>query len=265
MVFTTLAEESILANIQLRKFNNSMKKSLLLIFVCGVLSLNTGYTQSLKEYFGAVNSFLSTYVQDGRVSYKKVAGNFGEAKSIYKMQCDMDLSKASADTKKAFYINAYNLIVVYQVAKYYEFNSKSPMDQSGFFDKIKHKVGGEMMTLNQLEIKKLLMPYRDARIHFVLACAAKSCPPLASFAYIPEKLDDQLDTRTKLAVNNKEWLRLKKESKKVMLSKIFDWYKRDFTMNGVTTIQFINKYRKEPIPGNFKIDYYEYDWSLNNG
>lgn len=241
----------------------NMKKNLFLIFVCSSLCLNISYAQSLKEYFGAVNTFLSTYVENGRVSYKKVADNFKEAKAIYKMQCDMDLSKVSSDEKKAFFINAYNVVVVYQVAKYYEFNSKSPMDQSGFFDKMKHKVGGEMMTLNQLEIKKLLMPYKDARIHFVLACAAKSCPPLASFAYVPEKLNNQLDVRTKLAINDTEWLRLKSESKKVELSKIFDWYKRDFNTNGLTTIQFINKYRKNPIPGNFEIGYYEYDWSLN--
>ena len=66
----------------------------------------------------------------------------------------------------------------------------------GFFDGIKHTVMGEEVTLNQLE-KGLLYPqFPDPRLHFVLVCAAKGCPPLDNCAYQPEKLDDQLTKRT---------------------------------------------------------------------
>ncbi|TRX55538.1 DUF547 domain-containing protein [Fulvivirga sp. M361] len=220
---------------------------------------------SLEDYFNKANTFLKTNVKDGKVDYKDIVRHFSEIENLYNYQSTINLNGASDQEQKAFYINAYNLIVIYQIAKYYEFNKKSPMDQSGFFDKMKHTVAGSLMTLNQLEIKKLLLVYKDPRIHFVLACAAKSCPPLASYAFHPEKLEQQLETRTKMALNDTDWLRLNTDQKKVFLSKIFDWYRKDFTQNGNTVVQYINQYRDSPIPPDFTVDFYKYDWSLNEG
>ena len=50
-------------------------------------------------------------------------------------------------------------------------------------------------------------------------------------------------------------------AKTAELSKIFDWYKRDFKEGG--PIAFINKRRSSPLPNDVKISYQEYDWSLN--
>ncbi len=240
-----------------------MKKAIFILL--GVLTLgNASVATDLPAFFSLADAFLKKNVENGKVHYKEINANFSEVESLYKVIEKMDLSSASDASKKAFYINAYNIIVIYQVSKYYPL--KSPLDRSGFFDKVKHTIGGETMTLNALEIKKLVLTYKDPRIHFVLACAAKSCPPLASFAYQPDQLDKQLDTRTKLSVNNKEWLRLSAGNKQVSLSKIFDWYKKDFTMNGENTVlEFINKYRASPIPGSYTVSYYEYDWGLNEG
>ncbi|MEL7004684.1 MAG: DUF547 domain-containing protein, partial [Bacteroidota bacterium] len=149
------------------------------------------------------------------------------------------------------------------VTKYYPL--RSALDQSGFFNKVKHKVAGESMTLNFLEVKKLVLEYEDPLIHFALACAAESCPPLASGAYFPDQLKKQLTERTRLSINDKEWLRVKPSQKKVQISKIFDWYKKDFGMSGISTLEFINKYRKIKIPENYMIEYYEYNWGLNEG
>jgi hypothetical protein len=172
----------------------------------------------------------------------------------------MDVSGFSDAEKKSFYINAYNLIVIYQVSKYYPL--KSPLDASGFFDAVRHKVAGESLTLNVLEYKKLLIPHKDARIHFALACAAKSCPPLASFAFSAESLDTELDKRTRLSINDAEWLRVSNGS--VQLSKIFQWYDKDFLREGGSILGFVNAYRTTKIPANYRIDYYEYDWALND-
>jgi hypothetical protein len=174
----------------------------------------------------------------------------------------MDLSNTSALEKKSFYIHAYNLIVIYQIAKYYPL--KSPLDQSGFFDKVKHQVGGEAMTLNYLEIKKIIIPYQDPRIHFALACAAKGCPKLATFSYSTDNLDQQLTIRTKLALNDPAFTRVNNAQKKVEVSKIFDWYEKDFTQEGMSVLSFINQYRDEPIPTNYTLTFYEYDWQLND-
>ena len=240
-----------------------MKKAIVIFFSLMALG-NVVMGASLSSFFTQADAFFKKYVENGMVHYKEISANFSEVESLYKDIENMDLSSANDPSKKAFYINAYNLIVIYQVSKYYPL--KSPLDRSGFFDKVKHTVAGESMTLNALEIKKLVLTYKDPRIHFVLACAAKSCPPLASFAYVPGQLDKQLDTRTKLSLNNTGWLRLNAGNKSVSISKIFDWYKKDFTMNGQNTVlEFINKYRSSPIPSSYSVSYYEYDWGLNDG
>lgn len=217
---------------------------------------------SLPEFFSEADDFLEKWVMKGDVNYAGVKKNFSQIESLYQQVGAMNLSEASKAEEKAFYINAYNLVVIYQVAKYYPL--KSPMNKSGFFDQVDHTVAGKRMTLNELEIKQLVLPYGDPRIHFALACAAKSCPPLASFAYQPTKLDSQLEQRTKKSVNNAEFVRVDAATSQVSVSKIFDWYKKDFTQGGQTITEFLNKYRSSSIPASYRIGYYEYDWSLND-
>lgn len=233
-----------------------MKKILtLLVFVS---SVSFGQVEP-NTFFKDVDAFLVKYVVDGRVDYKSLKNNMTPIDGLYTQVNNMNLAGVEDNVKKAFYLNAYNVIVIYHVTKYYPL--KSPLDQSGFFDQVKHKVAGELLTLNALEIKKVILPYKDARIHFALACAAISCPKLASFAYQPTILGKQLDERTKLAINDKSFIKL--NSDKVEVSQIFKWYERDFVSGGSTVISFINKYRNNKIPGTHMLGYYEYDWKLN--
>lgn len=233
------------------------------LFLAATLLVSfTGYSQSVNTFFNDSDTFFKKYVSDGSVSYASVKKNISEIDGLYKQVGDMNLSKENDVNKKTFYINAYNIIVIYWVAKHYPL--KSPLDDSGFFDKVKHKVAGEDLTLNALEIKKLLSTFKDARVHFVLACAARSCPPLASFAYTPDQLDKQLTERTTQALNNPNWLKVQSTKKKVELSKIFEWYNKDFTAGGKSLIEWINQYRKEKIPTSYSVGYYEYDWALND-
>ncbi|MDN5212456.1 DUF547 domain-containing protein [Fulvivirgaceae bacterium BMA12] len=235
-----------------------MKKVFTILLSLGLLSAQG---QDLNQFYKQVDSFLGKYTKDGRVSYDKINKSLKDVEPIYKQIGEMNLSNASDNEKIAFYINAYNMIVIYQVAKYYPL--KSALDQSGFFDKVKHKVAGEMITLNALEIIKLLRNYKDPKFHFVLACAAKGCPKLASYAYYPDKLQEQIDARTKTALNDSRFIRVNDNSNKVNVSMIFKWYIKDFTQNGQSVISFINTYKTNKIPDNYQLDYYPYDWSLN--
>ncbi len=236
-----------------------MRQIIVLIFSIAVAF--TSRATDLKSFTAEADQFFKKYVADGSVSYKQIKLNFHEVEILYGKIGSANLTGRSEQEKKAFYINAYNVIVIYWVVKHYPL--KSPMDNSGFFDKVRHNVAGEQITLNALEIKKLLQPYKDARFHFVLACAAKSCPPLANFAYTPENVDQQLTTRTRLALNDKAWLKIYPSQKKAELSKIFDWYKGDFGGDEKALISWINLYRSEKIPATYTVGFYDYNWNLN--
>jgi hypothetical protein len=235
-------------------------KTLLVTLLFLATSLMSFGGDQLSAFTSSSDYFLKKYVSNGSVAYTKIKQNIGEVEALYALIGKMYLSGVDVAMQKSFYINAYNIIVIYWVAKHYPL--KSPLDNSGFFDKVKHKVAGEEITLNSLEIKRLLFPYKDARLHFALACAAKSCPPLASFAYTPVTLDKQLTERATAALNNPGWLKINNAEKKVELSKIFEWYKKDFTADGKTELEWINQYRKEKIPATYAVGFYQYNWVL---
>ncbi len=232
-----------------------------ILFFTFCLAVSSGQATDISSFITLADGFFKKYVSNGQVAYSKIKQKSTEIEGLYKQIGDIHLNGLDDNAKKAFYINSYNLIAIYVITKHYPL--KSPMDVKGFFDKELHTVAGEKMTLNDLEKKKLLQPYKDARFHFALVCAARSCPLLPSFAFQPDKLDQQLTERATLALNNKEWVRVYPEQKKVGLSKIFDWYKADFTSDGRTALEWINSFRKEKIPNNFVVGYYEYDWALN--
>ncbi len=143
------------------------------------------------------------------------------------------------------------------------FPTKSPLDDKGFFDKTKYKLAGKSITLNDIENTILRAEFKDPRFHFVLVCGAIGCPPLINEAYMPGTLDALLTKQTKLALNGNYFIKVNDKKKTVEGSEIMKWYIEDFTMNGGSEIDFINTYRDEKVPSNYKLTYSKYDWNLN--
>lgn len=219
----------------------------------------TGYTQSKNNFFNSSNELFQKHVVNGRVDYKSLKGD-GKLESLITEISNTDASKLSPLEKKAFYINAYNLLVINAIAKDYPINS--PMDITGFFDGVKHKIAGEKKTLDEVENKILRPTYDDSRFHFVLVCGAVGCPPIINKAYFPETLDKQMEKQARLAINN-NFINVDVANKTVEVSEIMKWYKEDFTSKSQTEIDYINKYRTVKIPEDFKLRYSKYNWALN--
>jgi hypothetical protein len=212
-----------------------------------------------QSFFDEVHSFMSTEVTNGTLDYASLQSN-STLKSLMKQIKGANLDQADDATKKAFYINAYNLHVINQAVSNYPLSSVQEV--KGFFDGKKITVAGRNRTLNDLEKKELLKPYNDGRLHFVLVCGALGCPPITNFAYRPEQLDAQLDKQTRLALNDKNFIQT--SPGKIGLSQIFKWYPTDFGKNLDGVLDFINKYRNTPLSKSDKVSYYNYDWSLND-
>ena len=49
-----------------------------------------------------------------------------------------------------------------------------------------------------------------------------------------------------------------------ILNKIFDWYTDQFVDNAGSLINYVNKYRFYKVPKHYKVEFQEYDWSLND-
>jgi hypothetical protein len=216
---------------------------------------------SIGDFTQEADALLKNYVQDGKVDYRALADDTQSLEALYQQIGEVSLEGVSDTEKKAFYVNAYNIITIYQVVQHYPVSS--PMDIPGFFDKIKHQVAGETFTLNELEKGRLFKQYFDPRLHFVLVCAAESCPQLVSYAYQPDKLDRQLEERTRQVLNDPDFIRLKPAKNEVAVSKIFEWYGEDFLQEAPSLAAYINRYREKPIPSRYDVSFYEYSWQLN--
>lgn len=218
------------------------------------------YAQDLETFFTKTNTFLGEHVKNGKLAYADINKDQSALDEILKIAEGISVKSSNAKNYQAFWINAYNLSVIKGIIDNYP--TKSPLDNKGFFDKTTYSLGGKQITLNDIEHKLLRAKFKDARFHFVLVCGAVGCPPLINKAYLPSTLDTQLETQTKKALNG-SFLKVNTKKKKVEASEIMKWYKEDFTMDGMTEIDFINKYRTEQIPDNYKLSYFTYNWSLN--
>ena len=214
---------------------------------------------NLTTFFSTANAFFKQHVQYNKVKYQDIKRSPRDLNKLLDIIAKTDVSKNSETEQKAYHINAYNLLVIKTVIDNYPL--KRPLELDGFFDKIKYVVGGKSYTLDKLEKDKLLHKYNDARLHFVLVCAAISCPPIANFAYMPEKLEEQLETRTKQAINNVVFIQYNDYDNKVDISEIFKWYMNDFQP---TVKEFINKYRNDKLPEGIEMGYYIYNWTIND-
>lgn len=213
------------------------------------------------DFFDLADAFFKKYVTDGRVDYLSLYANPEELNVLVKLMEAEDLGDKSTGYQKAFWMNAYNLTVIKSVVMRKDL--KSPKDDRSFFSGEKHKVAGQMLSLDEIEHKMLLGEHKDERIHFGVACAAEGCPSLASFSYHPDSIEQQILAQTKKVFNDGNFIRVNDSAKAVEVSKIFDWYKKDFQKTGMDIIAYINQYRDKKIPADYKVAYYEYDWNLN--
>lgn len=218
--------------------------------------------ENSDAFFEAANQFFAQYVVDKRLKYAEIKAQPAVLNKLIEQLAQYSLEGKSPAWQQAFWINAYNLCVIQGVVQAYPM--RSPQEVPGFFEQPGYKVAGQTLSLNQLEKQQLFEAFGDPRFHFVLVCAAVSCPPLAAFAYQPDKLDQQLDEQTRLALNDDGFVRVNHAAKKIQLSQIFNWYAHHFGGSQQAIRNFINQYRKQPLPESYSLGYYPYDWSLND-
>ncbi|PKA82536.1 uncharacterized protein DUF547 [Ulvibacter sp. MAR_2010_11] len=227
------------------------------LFFVGILNVTA---QSPQAFFDEADALFGKYVANGKVDYKALHSNPQTLQIALTTAKNTRVSISKPDEYQAFWINAYNLAVLQGVLSNYPTNS--PLDTKGFFDTVKYDVGGQSLTLNDIENKMLRAKFDEPRFHFVLVCGAKGCPPLISQAYRPSVLEKQLQQQTVLALNNDSFIKV--TGGEVSVSEIFKWYREDFVKEGKSEINFLNSYRKEKISPNSKLSYYTYDWRLNS-
>ncbi len=171
------------------------------------------------------------------------------------------------DEQLAYWLNAYNAFTVKIVADNYPVPSiKDIKNGIPFVNTVWDikfiKIEKAVYDLNNIEHGIVRPKFKEPRAHFALNCASVSCPRLRNEAYTPEQLEEQLSDQARYFLTNTVKNKIA-DPQQVELSKIFSWFKGDFTDSGLSLIEFLNQYAPIQISKEAKINHLDYDWNLN--
>jgi len=166
--------------------------------------------------------------------------------------------------KIAFYGNAYNAYTFQTILDAAPVESIRDIKPDAW-EASRWTVAGRTMSLNEMEHKKLRGDLKEIRVHFVLVCAARSCPKLPNKALVPEGLDGQLDRYAKAFFTDTTRNRVDVAGGKVYLSKLLDWYRGDFNDDPAAYMaKFVDADARAFLEaGEFAVVFNDYDWRLN--
>jgi hypothetical protein len=207
--------------------------------------------------------------RDGNVDYKGLQKDSLELQQYLDLltQNPPDENCWTKEEQLAYWINLYNSYTIKLVIDHYPIKSikdigsviQIPFVNSPWDIRL-IEIEGKKYDLNNIEHDILRKKFDEPRIHFAINCASFSCPKLRPEAYTADQLESQLKDQTMAFINDPE--RNKISQNKAEVSKIFDWFKSDFTKNG-SLREFLNKYAQHDINLDAKISFLEYNWSLN--
>ena len=227
-------------------------------------------------------------IDDGRasqVNYKALAEDRAALTAYLQSLSAVTTTQYAAWSKPqqyAFLTNAYNAFTIEKILTRYP-DLKSIRDfgivfgnpwKDRFFTLL-----GKPQHLDGIEHEVMRAPglFDDPRVHVAVNCAAIGCPMLANRAFAPERIDAQLDQLFMRFMADRSRNRYNPQTKTVELSRIFEWYSKDFDKGhkGFSSVNdVVAKYadqladapdnRAQLRSGQVSIRFLEYDWSLND-
>jgi hypothetical protein len=226
------------------------------------------WNRLLSAYYNPVKGF----------DYKALKAKDAAAlQSIRQQLGRVNVAALTPKQQLAHWINVYNVNTVATIIEGYPTKSirdlsTDPLIRLNVFKKERVPVGNAKLSLNDVENEKIRDGFKDARIHFAINCAAKSCPPIRMEAFTGEKLDAQLDEQARTFLNGPHGARFKQDGGEltITVTKIMDWFSDDFekwTPGGKAA--FVRRYvpadkqRMIDQAKEIEFEYDDYDWDLN--
>jgi len=248
---------------------------------------------SLKH---SINELIATAGDTGanRLDYTRLSGSpayreYRIASAALRM---LDLTTLSSrEARLAFWINVYNALVIDAVLSFHVRRSvtEGRLGLLAFFRRAAYAVASHRLSCDDIEHGilrdnrghpfipgpqfapadprfALIVRPPDARVHFALNCASRSCPAIS--AYDVEQIERQLDLAARSFVATD--VDVEPSQGIVHVSRIFRWFASDFGGHaGVLTT--LRRYlpdddRRQWLQaheGRVRLVYRPYDWGLN--
>lgn len=241
--------------------------TLLILSSCAVEKSDSVSKPIKHDLFTAI---LQEYVDSiGRVDYA------GLQRDSAKLNEYLDLLEGhhpndkywSESEQLAYWINAYNAYTLQLIIRHYPIKSIKDITPLAIpyvvspWDLKFIKIEGRKYDLINIEHGIIRKQFNQPMIHFGLVCAANSCPKLRTEAYTAEEVEEQLFDQANDFIND--------QTKNITggadpsVSKIFRWYKGDFT-DSTSLVEYLNQFSNDSISPDADVKFQDYDWQLND-
>ncbi len=251
----------------------------LALAAAGTASAGEPDRASLDREHAAWTGLLQRYVSGGLVGYAALRRDATPELDRYLRTLESveraELEAWPRADQLAFWINAYNAYTVRLVLDHYPLRSIRSIGLfpgSAFKKKVIpfERVAGRRLSLDDVEHRVLRERFGDARVHFAIVCASRSCPVLRGEAYRGRDLDAQLDEAARAFLRDPTRNRHDAASATLFLSSIFDWFRGDFERAAGTLPAFVARYADDSTAealrrGGVRVEFLDYDWSINEG
>ena len=238
-----------------------------------------------------LDRILNLYVRDGLVYYRALRAERTVldryVRALREVPAGFD--GWSTGQRIAFWLNAYNALVLRTVVAHYPIRGDSPgyppdsiRQIPGAFEGITHTVAGRELTLDAIE-SSALASLGDPRVFLALGRGAVGSGRLRSEAYSAARLEEQLAAVVEEFATEPWGVALDRLADTVRVSPIFGWRRealirayadRGWTDSGRSPIEraVLNLIESSLFPSEraflaqntFSFEYQEFDWRLND-
>lgn len=178
-------------------------------------------------------------------------------------QANFDSFQTPSD-RLAHFLNSYNALSMNVVLEKGIPKSNSGLRKVKFFFLTKMLIAGNKMSLYDFE-KDYVRKAGDERVHFALNCMSVSCPRLPRKPFTGENLNAELNKEAKFFFSEPRNLRVDDAKKTIYISEILKFFTEDFVPAKAPSLHaYISKYTDTKLPSDYKIEFIDYDWTINN-
>ena len=187
----------------------------------------------------AWDAIVHKYVdEDGMVNYRALKASSRDMRALDGYLRTLSTARprirASRDAKLAFWINAYNAVTVRGILREYPTtsirNHTAKVWGYNIWQDLQLYVGDQPYSLDQIE-HDILRKMGEPRIHFAIVCASIGCPRLLNEAYVPSRVQQQLETKSRDFFSRSQNFRYDQRNRHFFLSSILSWFGEDFGRN----------------------------------
>ncbi len=257
----------------------------------GAAAPQTGPGTNVDALQAPFDRLLDVYVRDGFVYYRALKSDRAK---LDRYVASLDVAQAAYDKwpkeqQLAFWINAYNALVLQTVVDHYpirgraaDYPTNSLRQVPGAFERLPHRVAGRKLTLDDIE--KAMAEFKEPQALLALGRGSVGGGRLHSEAYTSQRLADQLKGVAAECVQRKECVQIETTTGTLSVSPLFSWREAMF-VDSLGTDELKEYPGRSPIEravlrliepyllpteqeflkqNNFRITYHTFDWRLND-